>query len=112
MQGTTKGDTPFLKTSTYAKNRNATINTCSCQFPRHRITVFVVRLVTRMGFGSKVRWMNIGACSGQENTIDDLNPGSTYQFRLAQGEARGPGLVVDTATPNCTPKPKTCCVVA
>ena len=47
-----------------------------------------------------------------ENTIDDLNPGSTYQFRLAQGEARGPELVVDTATPNCTPKPKTCCVVA
>ncbi len=48
-----------------------------------------------------------------ENTIEELNPGSTYQFRLAQGEARGPELVVDTAAPNCTPGPsKACCVVA
>ena len=45
--------------------------------------------------------------------IAPLNPGSTYQFRLAQGEARGPELVVDTAAPNCTPGPsKACCVVA
>ena len=48
-----------------------------------------------------------------ECTVEELNPGSTYQFRLAQGEARGPELVVDTAAPNCTPGPsKACCVVA
>ena len=50
--------------------------------------------------------------SAGEATVEGLNPGSTYQFRVAAGDDRGPELVVDTAAPNCTPKPKTCCVVA
>ena len=39
-------------------------------------------------------------------TIPNLNPGSTYNFRLAVGDDKGPELVVDTQAPNCTPKPR------
>mmetsp|Transcript_14476 Transcript_14476/g.44697 ORF Transcript_14476/g.44697 Transcript_14476/m.44697 type:complete len:92 (-) Transcript_14476:199-474(-) len=45
-------------------------------------------------------------------TVEGLNPGSTYQFRVAAGDDKGPELVVDTMAPNCTPKPKTCCIVS
>ena len=31
-----------------------------------------------------------------ECTVEELNPGSTYQFRLALGDEKGEELVVDT----------------
>mmetsp|Transcript_3882 Transcript_3882/g.9947 ORF Transcript_3882/g.9947 Transcript_3882/m.9947 type:complete len:99 (+) Transcript_3882:34-330(+) len=44
-------------------------------------------------------------------TVDGLNPGSTYNFRLTDGSTYGADLVVDTQSTSCTPKPKRCSIL-
>jgi len=44
--------------------------------------------------------------------VEGLNPGSTYNFRLAHNDDHGPELIVDTQAPGCTPKPKRCCLIS
>mmetsp|Transcript_11796 Transcript_11796/g.38815 ORF Transcript_11796/g.38815 Transcript_11796/m.38815 type:complete len:101 (+) Transcript_11796:779-1081(+) len=41
-------------------------------------------------------------------TVDGLNPGSTYNFRLTADGNAGEDLVVDTQSPGCTPKRRRC----
>lgn len=49
------------------------------------------------------------AVDKSEMKLTDLNPGSTYNFRLTNEDGHGPDLVVDTQAPGCTPKPRRCC---
>mmetsp|Transcript_17320 Transcript_17320/g.34024 ORF Transcript_17320/g.34024 Transcript_17320/m.34024 type:complete len:120 (+) Transcript_17320:97-456(+) len=48
-------------------------------------------------------------------TLEDLEPTSTYQFRIAAVTSAGEGpqseeITIDTAVANCTPKPKKCVI--
>ena len=56
--------------------------------------------------------------SGKVKTaIEDLEPGTTYSFRLVAKDAEGnsgvpgPELIIDTEAVGCTPKQSSCCVI-
>ncbi|KAJ1462378.1 hypothetical protein M885DRAFT_505180 [Pelagophyceae sp. CCMP2097] len=46
-----------------------------------------------------------------EYKVEQLNPNSTYNFRLVGENGAGPELVVDTQAPNCTPTPRRCAIL-